>query len=211
MRRLEDLLGSLCTLTFLPAPLQKSYFKDPQPTPWSILDSRCPSLLFLLAQVQDQTRDVTAANSFLVSAPSTPHPPSPLLRALCKWKTGWEVHWGLFGGPVPTAVDVEVFLLPSTSLLRPFSSRIEHHLSSLKDSESAHKPFTRITVSNTQRGPAGTAHNWNRMGVSRENQKAQALLRAGRFPPGRKQALGGVPSQMRLKSGGLCEIFQVGS
>lgn len=27
MRRLEDLLGSLSTLTFLPAPLQKSYFK----------------------------------------------------------------------------------------------------------------------------------------------------------------------------------------
>ena len=33
MCRLEDLLGSLCTLTFLPAHLQKSYFKDPQQPP----------------------------------------------------------------------------------------------------------------------------------------------------------------------------------
>lgn len=75
-------LGSPCEpvhSSLPPGAPTKCSFQGPTGSLLINLGSRCPSSLFLLDQVQDQTNDVTAGNSVLTLAHF-----APILRGLCK-------------------------------------------------------------------------------------------------------------------------------
>lgn len=102
-----------------PSTLAKILFQGPSASILINFDSRCPSSLFLLAQVQDQTRNVTAGNSFLIFAHFAPYSQSALQIENCQRDALRFVF-----GPTSHPFTSRLLCSPSTSLLRPHLSSI---------------------------------------------------------------------------------------